>query len=218
MVGLERRLREAARLGFTSAIVPRLSAGASLAPIEGLHVVHVATLRDAIECRADRPTACSWRGGPRDARLTARPGRSRPTAPSVPRESLIRYIRVLGAALGGAIGLVLATSGDGLFKGSDYAGALLAAWVVAWVVVGFAILPYLTVVPATWLVRRVEELSTAEFVASVLGLVIGLVMGLLLGFPLSNLSEPWGSWLPLGVSICSGSGCSASPSPSARTC
>ena len=119
---------------------------------------------------------------------------------------MIRYIRVLGAALGGAIGLVLATSGDGLFKGSDYAGALLAAWVVAWVVVGFAILPYLTVVPATWLVRRVEELSTAEFVASVLGLVIGLVMGLLLGFPLSNLSEPWGSWLPLGVSILFGLG------------
>ena len=43
---------------------------------------------------------------------------------------MIRYIRVLGAALGGAIGLVLAASGDGLFRGSDYAGALLAAWVV----------------------------------------------------------------------------------------
>ena len=119
---------------------------------------------------------------------------------------MIRYIRVLGAALGGAIGLVLAASGDGLFTGSDYAGALLAAWVVAWVVVGFAILPYLTVVPATWLVRRVEELSTAEFVASVLGLLVGLLMGLLLGFPLSNLSEPWGAWLPLGVSILFGLG------------
>ena len=61
---------------------------------------------------------------------------------------MIRYIRVLGAALGGAIGLVLAGSGGGLFKGQEYAGALLAAWVVAWVVVGFAILPYLTIVPA----------------------------------------------------------------------
>jgi len=62
---------------------------------------------------------------------------------------LIRYIRVLGAALGGAVGLVLAASGDGLFTGSASAGALLAAWVVAWVVVGFAILPYLTVVAAS---------------------------------------------------------------------
>ena len=80
---------------------------------------------------------------------------------------MIRYIRILGAALGGAIGLVLATSGGGLFSGRDYAGAFLAAWVVAWIVVGFAILPYLTVVPAQWLIKRVEELSTAEFVAAV---------------------------------------------------
>jgi uncharacterized protein YacL len=119
---------------------------------------------------------------------------------------LIRYIRLLGGALGGAIGLVLGASGSGLFTGRDNGGALLAAWVVAWIVVGFAILPYLTVVPAQWLVRRVEELSTAEFVAAVLGLLIGLLMGLLLAIPLSGLSEPWGTWLPLGVSILFGLG------------
>jgi uncharacterized protein YacL len=119
---------------------------------------------------------------------------------------LIRFIRVLGAALGGAVGLVLATSGDGLFTGSDYAGALLAVWVVAWIVVGFAILPYLTVVPAAWLIRQVEMLSTAEFVAAVIGLLLGLLMGLLLGFPLSGLASPWGQLLPLGVSFFLGLG------------
>ncbi|MEO8571520.1 MAG: PIN domain-containing protein [Chloroflexota bacterium] len=119
---------------------------------------------------------------------------------------MIRYIRVLGGALGAAIGLVLAESGGRLVNGNDTSGALLAAWVVAWIVVGFAILPYLTVVPATWLVRRVEELSTAEFVAAVLGLLIGLLMGLLLGAPLSGLTQPWGTWLPLGVSILFGLG------------
>ena len=119
---------------------------------------------------------------------------------------MTRYIRVLGAALGGLVGLVLAGAGGGLFADSDYAGALLAAWVVAWVVVGFAILPYLTVVPAMWLIRRVEELSTAEFVAAVVGLLLGLLMGLLLGFPLSQLNEPFGTWLPLGVSIFLGLG------------
>jgi uncharacterized protein YacL len=93
---------------------------------------------------------------------------------------LIRYIRVLGAALGGLIGLVLA-EGAGLFQGADYAGALLSAWVVAWIVVGFAILPYLTLVPALWLISRVEDLSTAEF-------------------------EPFGSVLPLGVSLFLGLG------------
>ena len=109
------------------------------------------------------------------------------------REPLIRYIRILGAALGGFVGLALATAGDGLFAATDYAGALLALWVVAWVVLGFALLPYITVVPATWLIRRVEELSTAEFVTAVVGLLIGLLMGLLLGLPLAGLPAPWGT-------------------------
>jgi uncharacterized protein YacL len=122
---------------------------------------------------------------------------------------LIRYIRVLGAALGGLIGLALAAievNGRQLFSDVPNAGAFLAAWVVAWIVVGFAILPYLTVVPAIWIVRRVEELSTAEFVAAVLGLLIGLLMGLLLGLPLSNFDPPLGTWLPLGVSLLFGLG------------
>ena len=111
---------------------------------------------------------------------------------------MIRYIRVLGAALGGFTGLALATAGEGLFSTTDYAGALLAAWVVAWIVLGFAILPYITVVPATWLIHRVEELSTAEFVTAVIGLLLGL--------PLGRLPAPWGTWLPLGVSLFLGLG------------
>ena len=122
---------------------------------------------------------------------------------------MIRYIRVLGAALGGLVGLALAAievNGRQLFSDVPNAGAFLAAWVVAWIVVGFAILPYLTVVPAIWLIRRVEDLSTAEFVAAVLGLLIGLLMGLLLGLPLSDFDPPLGTWLPLGVSLLFGLG------------
>ncbi len=119
---------------------------------------------------------------------------------------MIRYIRLLGAALGGVIGLVLAGSGDGLFADASYSGFLLAAWVVAWIDVGFAILPYLTFVPAMWLISRVEDLSTAEFVTAVIGLTLGLLMGLLLGVPLANLGPPWGDALPLGVSLFLGLG------------
>jgi uncharacterized protein YacL len=122
---------------------------------------------------------------------------------------LIRYIRVLGAALGGLVGLALASiavDGRQLFSDVPNGGAFLAAWVVAWVIVGFAILPYLTIVPAVWVVRQVENLSTAEFVAAVIGLLIGLLMGLLLGLPLSNFEPPLGTWLPLGVSLLFGLG------------
>ena len=123
---------------------------------------------------------------------------------------MIRYIRVLGAALGGSIGLALATAGDGLFR--DYRLCRRAARPVGRGLDrrrASRVLPYITVVPATWLIHRVEELSTAEFVTAVVGLLIGLLMGLLLGLPLSQLPDPWGTWLPLGVSCSWGSGCSA---------
>ena len=114
---------------------------------------------------------------------------------------MIRIIRLLGAALGAFIGLGLATA-SGLFQetGTSY-GLILAGWTVAWLIVGFAILPYLTIVPATWTVRSVQALSTAEFVTAVGGLIIGLLMGLLLGAPLSNFPDPLGRWLPLATSI-----------------
>jgi DNA repair protein RadA/Sms len=47
--GLERRLREAARLGFARAIVPRGSRDGPRPVVEGLEVVAVASLRDALE-------------------------------------------------------------------------------------------------------------------------------------------------------------------------
>jgi uncharacterized protein YacL len=119
---------------------------------------------------------------------------------------VIRTIRVLGAALGAFIGLGLAATGTGLFAGGDYAGFILAAWTIAWMIVGFAVLPYLTIVPAGWLIKRVQELSTAEFVAAVLGLFVGLLLGLLLGLPLAQIEGPLGTWLPLGISLFLGLG------------
>ena len=118
---------------------------------------------------------------------------------------MIRNIRLLGAAIGGLVGLALAVS-TRVFIESPSGGLLLVAWVVAWVIVGFAILPYLTVVPAGWLLRQIEQLSTAEFVTAVVGGLLGLLMGLLLGLPLSAFPEPAGTWLPLGVSLFLGLG------------
>jgi DNA repair protein RadA/Sms len=47
--GLERRLREAARLGFRRAVAPRPARGASPISVDGITVVTVATLREAVE-------------------------------------------------------------------------------------------------------------------------------------------------------------------------
>jgi uncharacterized protein YacL len=87
-----------------------------------------------------------------------------------------------------------------------YAGFILAAWTIAWMIVGFAVFPYLTVVPASWLIKRVQDMSTAEFVAAVLGLFVGLLLGLLLSLPLAQIEGPLGTWLPLGISLFLGLG------------
>jgi DNA repair protein RadA/Sms len=48
VAGLERRLREAARLGFAAAIVPRPARGGATPDVPGLRIIEAATLREAI--------------------------------------------------------------------------------------------------------------------------------------------------------------------------
>jgi uncharacterized protein YacL len=115
--------------------------------------------------------------------------------------SLIRSIRFLGAALGGLVGIILIIEHLAVFDESPVAPVLELAWVVAWTVLGFAVLPYLTVVPATAVIGAVQELSTAEFVTAILGLFLGLVLGLLVGLPVSAFPEPLGTIAPLGISL-----------------
>jgi len=114
---------------------------------------------------------------------------------------LIRSIHILGAALGGLVGIALITQQVAVFDGSTASGILAIGWVVAWTVLGFSLLPYLTIIPALRVVRSVQLLSTLEFVTAIVGLFIGLVLGLLLGLPASALPEPFGTVAPLGVSI-----------------
>jgi uncharacterized protein YacL len=120
-----------------------------------------------------------------------------------------RFVRALGAVLGVLVGLALASvevGGQTLFADSPIAGFLLALWVVAWLVTGLLVLPYLTIVPARWLMRGVSTLSTSEFVTAIIGLVVGLFMGLLLGLPLARFPDPYGRILPIGISLVLGLG------------
>jgi len=114
---------------------------------------------------------------------------------------LIRSIRFLGAALSGLIGISLIVLQVAAFEAAPGTVFLELAWVVAWVVLGFAILPYLTVIPAMAALKAVQELSTAEFVTAIIGLFLGLVLGLLLGIPVGALGPPVGTYAPLAVSL-----------------
>ena len=119
---------------------------------------------------------------------------------------MIRIIRLLGAALGALVGLAFVLSAEPSFERTGSPGLLILIWVAAWVSAGLILLPYVTVVPAGRLIRGVQAMSTAEFVAAVVGLLIGLLIALLLGLPLEVLPQPFGTYLPIGVSICFGLG------------
>lgn len=114
---------------------------------------------------------------------------------------MIRTIRFLGAALGGLIGITLVIAQLAVFQPAPGAPVLVVAWVLAWIVLGFTLLPYLTVIPAMSALRAVQQLSTAEFVTAIIGLFLGLLLGLLLGLPLSALPAPIGTVAPLGISL-----------------
>jgi len=70
--GLERRLREAARLGFARAIVPRSGRAAPSEPIAGLGIVAAATLREAVDAALGGASTGHGEAPSGDARLTAR--------------------------------------------------------------------------------------------------------------------------------------------------
>jgi len=56
VTGIDRRLREAARLGFTRAVVPRPPRGGPELRVEGLEIAAVATLREAIAAALEADT------------------------------------------------------------------------------------------------------------------------------------------------------------------
>jgi len=118
------------------------------------------------------------------------------------------FVRLFGGALGALVAIALtAAFAIPNVDGQSLAGAvLLAGWIGAWFVIGFSILPYVTVVPARWLIRRVNELSTGDFVSGVAGLIVGLLIGLLLGVPMTNLPDPYGWLLPIGTVLVTGLG------------
>ena len=120
--------------------------------------------------------------------------------------NVIRLIRLLGAALGALTGLAFVLSQAPLFDKTGAASLLILVWIGAWILVGYVLLPYMTIVPANKLIRGVRGMDTADFIAAVGGLVVGLLIAVLLGLPLAALPQPYGSTLPIGISVFFGLG------------
>ena len=114
---------------------------------------------------------------------------------------MLRNVRLLGAALGLLTSVVSIINGWQTFDQTQLGAILSAGWLIAWTVLGYTLLPYLTVIPANAALKGVQELSTAEFIAAVGGLILGSVLGLLVGFAFSGFAEPLGTWVRVAIMI-----------------
>jgi uncharacterized protein YacL len=112
---------------------------------------------------------------------------------------VLRTVRLFGAGLGLLTAVTLVIAQFQTFADTTIGAILSAGWLVAWTVLGYTLLPYLTVIPARSALRAVTELSTAEFVASVAGLIVGSLLGLLIGIPFSSMEEPGGTWVRFAI-------------------
>jgi uncharacterized protein YacL len=117
---------------------------------------------------------------------------------------MTKIIQLLGALVGTFIGfgfglLILERSGDVVSPPNR--PAFLMAVVAASLLFGYLAIPYVTVYPTRWAVRRIGAAGAGDYAIGVAALIIGLLMGLLLGAPLAGLGEPWGVILPPAVSI-----------------
>ncbi len=103
-------------------------------------------------------------------RTSARPRGRDCASPSARNDAMNSFVRLFGGALGALIAIAL-TGGAGIPPlDSDVASpepSCSSGGSVAWFVIGFSILPYVTVVPARWLISHVMELSTGEFISAV---------------------------------------------------
>lgn len=116
---------------------------------------------------------------------------------------LTRLSRLLGLILGAVLGWQAAHWVPGVPPvWTDLAflrwGVPFAA---AGALLGYLVMPYLTVEPAKALAAWVRTLPLAHLVAGSIGLALGLIIAAVLAIPLSRLPSPFGQVLPLIATV-----------------
>lgn len=77
----------------------------------------------------------------------------------------------------------------------------IIALTLAGAALGLLLAPYLTTRPFNWARGRLKQIPASQLISSVIGLAIGLAIAALLNPSLSALPEPYGSVMPVLVSI-----------------
>lgn len=69
------------------------------------------------------------------------------------------------------------------------------------VLFGLIVTPWITVRPIRFLRRTINEMPIERLLMTIIGVFVGLLISLLAAYPLSLLSEPLGTWLPVVILV-----------------
>ena len=113
------------------------------------------------------------------------------------------FIRLLGAFIGFFFGFYL---GAALLQVSQVTPVSNQVLVVILLATACAILgwlgaPYLTVYPARWVVRGIQQSSSGDLLGGAFGAGVGLMLALLLAVPIALLPEEIGRYGPFVVAL-----------------
>jgi len=103
-------------------------------------------------------------------------------------------IALIGFIFGGYLGLSLLQISQVYPVSNQVTVVILLA--AACAILGWLGAPYLTVVPARFVTRRIQAASAGDLVGGAFGAGVGLVLALFLAFPLSFLPEGLGRFAP----------------------
>lgn len=109
------------------------------------------------------------------------------------------FIRLFIALIGWFFGFFLGASLLEISQVTEYSNRLLVVILLAaaCAILGWLGAPYITVVPARAIARRIHDASAGDLVGGAFGTGIGLMLGLFLAFPLSFLPDNLGRFAPL---------------------
>ena len=109
------------------------------------------------------------------------------------------FIRLIAALIGFVFGFFLGASLLQVTQVAPFSNQVLVVFLLATAcaILGWLGAPYVTVMPAAWIVARIQAASAATLVGGAFGAGVGLILALFLALPLSFLPGELGRYAPI---------------------
>ncbi len=116
-------------------------------------------------------------------------------------KTIVLIFRFLGLILFGIAGFYLGDFFIGIINNTLNSLPYAIGGSIIFGLLGFWVMPYISVYPVNWLRAYLSKISGPTLVAALVGLVIGLILAALLSIPISFLPTPFSSVLPVVVVV-----------------